>query len=97
MWGRLCVVVVAIGLTACGLLHLRQARLQAAHELAAAHERVRLLEENTLRLRADLVGRIGDTLSAPTKPAERAAPGAAPGGPPVAGVGEIGGGGHAEG
>lgn len=54
MRARVALVIVGLGLAACSLLQLRQARLQAAHELAAAHSRARRLDDETLRLRAEL-------------------------------------------
>ncbi|MEM7622734.1 MAG: hypothetical protein AAF235_05975 [Planctomycetota bacterium] len=54
MAARLAVTVVVFGLIACGLLEYRHARLQAAHGLAASHERIRRLDEETLRIRAEL-------------------------------------------
>ncbi|MAY74747.1 MAG: hypothetical protein CMJ31_08570 [Phycisphaerae bacterium] len=55
MKGRVAACVVALGLIGCALLHLRQARLQAAHELASAHARTRRLDDEALRLRSELL------------------------------------------
>lgn len=54
MFFKLLAIIVAIGLTACGLLSMRQARLQAAHELADAQLRIWRHDERLLRLHADI-------------------------------------------
>lgn len=45
MFAKVAVVIVALGISACSLLALRQARLQAANELAEARLRVRAIDE----------------------------------------------------
>lgn len=40
MFAKLCVLVVGIGVIACGLLSLRQARVQLGHEAAVALTKV---------------------------------------------------------
>jgi len=55
---KLLAIVAAIGLTACGLLSMRQARLQAAHELADAQLRIWRHDEELLRLRALIAERV---------------------------------------
>ena len=45
MFAKVAVVIVALGICACSLLALRQARLQAANELAEARLRVRAIDE----------------------------------------------------
>ncbi len=52
MLAKLATIIVAIGLTACGLLAMRQARLQAAHELAQAQLRIARVDERLLTLHA---------------------------------------------
>ena len=52
MLAKLATIIVAIGLTACGLLAMRQARLQAAHELAQAQLRIARVDERLLALHA---------------------------------------------
>ncbi len=54
MWPKLAVVVLSIGVCACGLLALRQARLQAAFELTQAQLRIRDADERLWRLRAEI-------------------------------------------
>lgn len=49
---KLAVMILAVGLTACTLLAFRQERLQAAHELARAQQRMRRHDDEVLRLRA---------------------------------------------
>lgn len=51
---KLAVLVLAGGALACTLLVLRQARLQAANELAEARLRVRDAEERLRAIRADI-------------------------------------------
>ncbi len=55
---KLSAVVVCLGGCACGLLAMRQARLQAAHELAEARLRVLEHDERLLLLRAEIGRRI---------------------------------------
>ncbi len=45
MFAKVAVVILALGICACSLLALRQARLQAANELAEARLRVRAIDE----------------------------------------------------
>lgn len=58
MFAKLLAIIVAIGLTACGLLSMRQARLQAVHELADAQLRIWRHDERLLKIRADISARI---------------------------------------
>ncbi len=46
--------ILAIGLTAAGVLAFRQARLQAAHEMTQARLRAALLDERLAELRASI-------------------------------------------
>jgi hypothetical protein len=55
---KLATIIVAIGLTACGLLAMRQARLQAAHELAQAQLRIARVDERLLTLHAQIADEI---------------------------------------
>jgi hypothetical protein len=55
---KLATIIVAIGLTACGLLAMRQARLQAAHELAQAQLRIARVDERLLTLHAKIADEI---------------------------------------
>lgn len=58
MFWKLLAIIIAIGLTACGLLSMRQARLQAVHELADAQLRIWRHDEQLLLLRAKIAQRI---------------------------------------
>lgn len=58
MFWKLLAIIIAIGLTACGLLSMRQARLQAVHELADAQLRIWRHDECLLLLRAEIAKRI---------------------------------------
>lgn len=51
-------VVLAIGATACGLLTLRQSRLQAASELAQAQIRIGASDEHLWALRSQIAARV---------------------------------------
>ena len=51
MFAKLAVLIVSLGLCACGLLCLRQMRTQAAHELAEARLRVLQRDNEFWRLR----------------------------------------------
>ncbi|MEL7473206.1 MAG: hypothetical protein AAGK04_07810 [Planctomycetota bacterium] len=55
MTGKLAAVIAVSGATACALLGARQARIQAAHELAESRFRQLAIEEDHQRLRAILV------------------------------------------
>lgn len=58
MFAKLLAITIAIGLTACGLLSMRQARLQAVHELADAQLRIWRHDEALLKLRAEIAQEI---------------------------------------
>ncbi|MCC6676893.1 MAG: hypothetical protein IT436_07100 [Phycisphaerales bacterium] len=58
MFAKLVVVVLTIGACACTLLSLRQARLQAAHELTRAQLRVRECDDRLWAMRADIARRV---------------------------------------
>ncbi len=51
MFIKLVVLILVCGSSGIGLLSVRQSRLQAAHEMAEARHRVRLLEEQSSELR----------------------------------------------
>lgn len=51
MFAKIALVIVALGICACSLLALRQARLQAANELAEARLRVRAVDERVAVVR----------------------------------------------
>ena len=58
MAARLAVLVVVFAAIACGLLALRQARLQAAHELAVSQRRVQEIETDLWRVNADIAEKL---------------------------------------
>ncbi len=58
MVGKLSLVIVAVGGCACGLLAMRQARLQAGHEAAQAWLRIRAHDQRLLVLRAEIGRRV---------------------------------------
>lgn len=58
MFAKLAVVVLTIGVCACTLLSLRQARLQAAHELTRAQLRVRECDDRLWAMRAEIARRV---------------------------------------
>jgi hypothetical protein len=51
VFAKIALVIVALGICACSLLALRQARLQAANELAEARLRVRAIDERVAVVR----------------------------------------------
>lgn len=58
MFAKIAVVILALGICACSLLALRQARLQAANELAGARLRVRGIDERVSIVRAVIAGSV---------------------------------------
>ncbi len=58
MLAKLCVLIVSLGISAGVLLHLRQARLQAVHELAKAQLRMNARDRDLFRIRAEIAERI---------------------------------------
>lgn len=58
MFPKLVVVVLTIGACACTLLSIRQARLQAAHELARAQLRVHEADDHLWAVRAEIGRRV---------------------------------------
>ena len=53
-FAKLAVVIIAVGVGACWLLALRQARLEAANELAEARLRIAACDERLTMLRASI-------------------------------------------
>ncbi|MBS0191266.1 MAG: hypothetical protein U0573_15670 [Phycisphaerales bacterium] len=51
---KLCLVVLSIGLCALSMLAMRQARLQAAHEVAQTQLRIQRADERLWKIRADI-------------------------------------------
>ncbi len=58
MFAKVAVVIIALGICACSLLALRQARLQAANELAEARLRVRAIDERVSLARTAIASRV---------------------------------------
>jgi hypothetical protein len=58
MVAKLMAIVLTLALTAAGLLAIRQQRLQAVSEMAAAIERASALERQTWKVRASIAGRV---------------------------------------
>jgi hypothetical protein len=56
VFAKIVLVIVALGVCACSLLALRQARLQAANELAEARLRVRAIDERVSLVRTAIAG-----------------------------------------
>jgi len=57
MFSKLLVIIVAMGLTAMGLLIVRQQRIDAAHEIARTHEQIREHERALWRIRSEIARR----------------------------------------
>lgn len=58
VFAKIVLVIVALGICACSLLALRQARLQAANELAEARLHVRAIDERVSLVRTAIAGRV---------------------------------------
>ncbi len=58
MVAKLLAIVLTLALTAAGLLAIRQQRLQAVSEMAAAIERASTLERQTWKIRAEIASRV---------------------------------------
>lgn len=58
MFAKLSAVILAIGVCACGLLALRQQRLQAAHELTQAQLRIRQQDEKLWAMRTRIAAEV---------------------------------------
>ncbi len=58
MFARLAFSILALAVGACVLLAARQVRIQAAHELAAARQRIVQLDAELFRLRAQIASRL---------------------------------------
>ncbi|MCC6425764.1 MAG: hypothetical protein IT435_02980 [Phycisphaerales bacterium] len=54
MFLKLAACVLSMGLFGCGLLAMRQARLQAAHELTQTQLRIRTCDERLFKLRTEI-------------------------------------------
>jgi hypothetical protein len=58
MLAKLGVLVVGVGVIACGLLGIRQARIQAAHEMADVQRRIARHDRELWQLRAEISRRV---------------------------------------
>jgi hypothetical protein len=58
VFAKIAAVILALGVCACSLLALRQARLQAANELAEARLRVRAIDERVSLVRAGIAASV---------------------------------------
>ena len=58
MFAKIALVIIALGICACTLLALRQARLQAANELAEARLRVRAIDERVSVVRTAIASHV---------------------------------------
>lgn len=58
MFAKAVIVIVALGVCACSLLALRQARLKAANELAEARLRIRTIDERVSIVRTEVAARV---------------------------------------
>lgn len=54
MRSKLVFLILAIGLTACALLSLRQQRLRVVHELAGVHASMARMDQDLLRVRVSI-------------------------------------------
>lgn len=61
MFAKLCVLVVSLGVIACLLLGIRQQRVQAAHEAAAAVRRAEQQNREIWKLRSEIAQRVTPT------------------------------------
>ena len=61
MVAKLMAIVLTLAVTAAGLLAIRQQRLQAVSEMAAAIERSSALERQTWKVRAAIAERVSPT------------------------------------
>jgi len=89
VFAKACVAVLALGACGCTLLAIRQARLQAAHDLAKTQLAIQRADEELWKLRAAIAQRVNPTrveemadeladlhpLLAPTPAPANAAPG----------------------
>ncbi len=58
MFVKLSAVILSVGVVACGLLALRQQRLQAAHELTQAQLRIRQQDEQLWTMRTRIAAEV---------------------------------------
>lgn len=58
MFAKACIAVLALGACGCSLLAIRQARLQAAHDLAKTQLDIQRADEELWKLRAAIAERV---------------------------------------
>jgi hypothetical protein len=58
VFAKLVVLVIFMGVCACGLLAARQMRMQAAHELTEAHLRIMKHDNDLWRIKARIASRV---------------------------------------
>lgn len=58
MLAKICMLILSLGITAGILLHLRQARLQAVHELARVQLRMNERDRDLFRIRTQIAQRV---------------------------------------
>ncbi len=56
MFGKIVALILSLGIVACALLAVRQARIQAFHELTQTRLRIKRQDEQILLLRTDIAG-----------------------------------------
>lgn len=58
MFAKIVALILSLGIIACALLAVRQARVQAFHELTQTRLRIRTQDENLWKLRAAIAARV---------------------------------------
>jgi hypothetical protein len=58
MLAKICVLIVCLGVAAAVLLHMRQARLQAVHELAKVQLRMNERDRDLYRVRTQIAAKV---------------------------------------
>jgi hypothetical protein len=58
MLPKICILILSLGMTAGVLLHLRQARLQAVHELARVQLRMNERDRDLFRVRTQIARQV---------------------------------------
>lgn len=56
MFGKIVALILSLGIVACALLAVRQARIQAFHELTQTRLRIKRQDEQILMLRTRIAG-----------------------------------------
>ena len=90
MFPKLVVLIVGVGVCGGSLLAMRQARVQMAHEMAESRLRVRALDEQLSRVRAEIADSVHpdrvEQMASSLGPMEPALPSDVWNGPALAGV-----------